>query len=288
MPRGVANGRLTLTDGPALPAAVGTAVTVQQVAVTDPDTGGPFLGIDGTRDGTGTTGTATFSLWRSDDLRAPPRTRRRHRGRHGDASRDDPAGDAPVAQVTLSTPVTATGVSVETFAHTSTTTGTTVTRDTAFFDAVTRDGGLLLAEVPAGTTPLTTAANQSVVVVALEPVGDARPATLGPGTLLVPDEETTEIDRGQSLANHELTHTVQYAPVGTAVVLRVPDDRARAARHPVERHRAAGVLGVPRRHGRDRDRRRVVGHDPAARRASRSLRAPRCRSCRAPGSSRRR
>ena len=204
----VANGRLTLAGGPALTAAVGTAVTVQQAAVSDPDTGGPFLGTDGTRTGTGPTSTATFTLWRSDDLRGTTSVL-------GivDGEVTHPVilnGDAPVTEVTFSTPVTATGAALSTFAHTSTTTGPTVTRDTAFFNAVTRDGALLLAEVPAGVTPLTTAASQSVVVVALEPVGDVRTATLGPGTLLVPDEEPTEIDRGQSLVNHELTHTVQY------------------------------------------------------------------------------
>ncbi|WP_456788801.1 hypothetical protein [Cellulomonas sp. P5_C5] len=199
---GESAGRLTLTNAAALP-AVGTALTVRQVDVTDPLTGGPFLGVDGTRDGTGTTGTATFSLWSSDDLRAVGTV-------VGivDGTVTHPAtitAAAAVSQVTLSTPVTATGVSVETFTHDG----------TEFLTALARDGGVLLAEAPPGTAlTLTTAADRSIVVVALEAVGDARTVTLGPGTLLVPDEETTEIDRSQSLTNHELTHTVQYARWG--------------------------------------------------------------------------
>lgn len=199
---GESAGRLTLTDAATLP-AVGTAVTVRQVEVTDPGTGGPFLGVDGTRDGTGTTGTATFSVWSSDHLRTVGTV-------IGivDGTVTHPAtitAAAAVSQVTLSTPVTATGVSVETFTHDG----------TEFLSALARDGGVLLAEAPLGTPlTLTTAADRSIVVVALEAVGDARTVTLGPGTLLVPDEETTEIDRSQSLANHELTHTVQYARWG--------------------------------------------------------------------------
>lgn len=195
----VAAGRLTLVGGPAL-GAVGTAVTVRPAAVTDPGTGSPFVGLDGTRTGTGPTGTATFTLWRSDDLRGTTAVL-------GvvDGTVTHPVvlgGDATLAQVTFSTPVTATAAPLASFAHTTTA--------TTFLDAVTRDGAVLLVEVPPGTVPLTTAPGQSVVVVGLEPVGDPRAATLGPGTLLVPDEETTEVDRGQSLVNHELTHTVQY------------------------------------------------------------------------------
>ncbi|GEK21071.1 hypothetical protein [Cellulomonas xylanilytica] len=199
---GESAGRLTLTDTAALPAA-GTAVTVRQVEVTDPGTGGPFLGVDGTRDGTGATGTATFSLWSSEHLDVPGTV-------VGivDGAVTHPAtitAAAAVSQVTFSTPVTATGVSVATFTHDG----------AELLTALARDGGVLLAEAPPGTTlTLATAADRDILVVALEPVGDARTVTLGPGTLLVPDEETTEIDRSQSLTNHELTHTVQYARWG--------------------------------------------------------------------------
>ncbi len=198
----VGNGRVTLAGGPAITQAVGTAVTVQQATVGNPSTNCPFLGIDGTRTGSGPTTTARFTLWRSEDLRGTTSVL-------GivDGEVTHPVvlnGDAPVAEVTFSTPVSATGVDLSTMNHAN--------MATAMLGAVRREGALLFADVPppGGGIALTTAPNQSIVVIGLEPVGDARPVVLGPGTLLVPEEETTEIDRGQSLVNHELTHTVQY------------------------------------------------------------------------------
>ncbi|UJP39274.1 eCIS core domain-containing protein [Cellulomonas palmilytica] len=194
-------GRLTVTAA-ATALTPGATATVRQAAVDDPDTGCPFLGIRGARTGTGPTTTATFSLWRSDDLPA------------GTAALGIVDGDvthpvqqsaaAVVRSVTFSTSFAASAVDVSVFTHVT----------TAVLASVTRDGGVLLAETPPGAGTITTAPGQSIVAVALEAVGDARTVTLGPGTLLVPDEETTEIDRGQSLTNHELTHTVQYARWG--------------------------------------------------------------------------
>ncbi|GEA80902.1 DUF4157 domain-containing protein [Cellulomonas uda] len=196
-----AAGRVTVTVATTA-LTPGAAATVRQAAVGDPDTGCPSLGIRGTRTGSGATTTATFSLWRSDDLPAGTAALGIV---DGDVTHPvQQNGGALVRSVTFSTTFTASAVDVEVFTHVT----------TAVLASVTRDGGVLLAETPPGAGTITTAPGQSVVAVALEAVGDARTVTLGPGTLLVPEEETTEIDRGQSLSNHELTHTVQYARWG--------------------------------------------------------------------------
>ena len=194
-------GRVTLVGGPGA-LTTGHTVTVQQADVTDPSTGSPWLGIDGTRTGSGATGTAEFACWTSDGLPAA--------GTvvgivDGDVTHPVALTAAPVvASVRLAAPLTAAGVDVATF---------TPVR-TGHLDTVVRDGAVLLATVPPGAGTLTTAPGQSLVVAALEAVGDPRDTTLGPGTLLVPAQETQDVDRGQSLANHELTHTVQYSRWG--------------------------------------------------------------------------
>ena len=81
-----------------------------------------------------------------------------------------------------------------------------------FVTTLARDGGVLLLDGAIGA--LATGANESVVVVAYTPTGTTTTGTIGPGTLLVPEGESTEIDRGQSLTDHELTHTLQYAKWG--------------------------------------------------------------------------
>ena len=194
-------GRLTLVGGPGA-LTTGHTVTVQQADVTDPGTGSPWLGIDGTRTGTGATGTAELACWTSDGLPAA--------GTvvgivDGDVTHPVTLTAAPVVtSVRFAAPLTATGVDVATLAPVR----------TGHLDTVVRDGAVLLATVPPGAGTLTTAPGQSLVVAALEAVGDPRDTTLGPGTLLVPAQETQDVDRGQSLANHELTHTVQYSRWG--------------------------------------------------------------------------
>ena len=194
-------GRFTLVGGTGA-LTVGHAVTVQQAAVTDPGTGCPWLAVDGTRAGTGPAGTATFASWASDGL---PGAGTVVGIVDGGVTHPVALTAAPVvASVRFAAPLTAVGVDVATL----------VPVRTGHLDSVVRDGAVLLATVPPGTGTLTTAPGQSVVVAGLEPVGDVRDATFGPGTLLVPAQETQDVDRGQSLANHELTHTVQYARWG--------------------------------------------------------------------------
>jgi hypothetical protein len=98
----------------------------------------------------------------------------------------------------------------------------------------------------------------------------------------VPESETTEVDRGQALADHELEHTLQYSKWGPLwfnafpmLVLELPGILATDTELPdwsrfLDGTLAAGtggqwVLTIPRR------------------RAWRSGPVTRCRWCRAPG-----
>ncbi len=189
-------GRLRLVDGP--PLTAGGAGTIQHVTVADPGNGGPFLAIEGTRSGTGPTTQVTFAVWRPDALGG---------GVIGvvDGDVTHPAtvvAGAQALEVTFGEAFDATGVTVA-----------SLTRQAdAFVATLARDGGVLLVEGPAAAT-LATPAGASLVAVAYQAAGTVA-GTVGPGTLLVPESETTEIDRGQSLADHELEHTLQYARWG--------------------------------------------------------------------------
>lgn len=57
-------------------------------------------------------------------------------------------------------------------------------------------------------------ADDTIAAVRLVPDGDPVPSTLSSGTVLVPEDEQHEIDRRQSLVDHELTHTLQYGRLG--------------------------------------------------------------------------
>ncbi len=76
-----------------------------------------------------------------------------------------------------------------------------------------RDGDALL--IADDTTGIASAAGELVLVTGYRDAGNtAAGAALSAGTLLVPEDETVEIDRRQSLTDHELTHTLQYSRWG--------------------------------------------------------------------------
>lgn len=191
------SGRLRLVDGPAL--TVGDLVVVSHVGTTDPLSGSPYLAIDGTRTGTGPTSTATFSVWAPADLAGTTAV--------GivDGEVTHPTTLVPGSnptEITFSESFDSSGVAVSALDRLS----------DRFVTALARDGGVLLLEGAVGN--LVTTASESIVAVAYEPVGAVTTGTIGPGTLLVPEGEDTEVDRSQSLTDHELTHTLQYARWG--------------------------------------------------------------------------
>ncbi len=200
-------GRLTLVDGPALTAPNDVVVTA--VAIVDPvdggspaaSTGGCLLGIEGTRTGTGSTNSATFTVWSSDAL-SPGRA-------VGiiDGDVTHPTTITAAAQplvLRFSESFSATGIDV------APTTASTLA--TSFLPTLALDGGILLLDGAAGN--LATSANESLIVVAYESNGNTATGILGTGTLLVPEGEETEVSRSQSLTDHELTHTLQYSRWG--------------------------------------------------------------------------
>jgi hypothetical protein len=191
-------GRLRLADGPVLTA--GATATIQHAATTDPRTGGPFLAIDGTRSGSGPTAQVTFAVWRPDALAGGPIGIV-----DGDVTHPATvvAGGQPL-EVTFGEAFDAAGVDVASLDR----------QADAFVTTLARDGGVLLVE-GATATALGTPAGQSLAAVAYGPGAvPAAAGTVGPGTLLVPESERTEIDRGQALVDHELEHTLQYAKWG--------------------------------------------------------------------------
>lgn len=191
-------GRVRLADGPVLTA--GATATIQHAATTNPGTGGPFIAIEGTRTGTGPTAEVTFAVWRPGALAS---------GVIGvvDGDVTHPAtvvSGAQPLEVTFGEAFDAAGVDVA-----------SLTREAdAFVTSLARDGGVLLVEGATAAT-LATPAGKTLVAVAYGPGPVAAAAgTVGPGTLLVPESETTEVDRGQALADHELEHTLQYSKWG--------------------------------------------------------------------------
>ncbi|MGH9136457.1 MAG: hypothetical protein ACRD0G_05330 [Acidimicrobiales bacterium] len=196
---GAGGSVLRLVDGPAL--TPGDAL-VRHVATTDPATGGPFLAIDGTRSGTGPTATATFSVWSAQTLQVGTTVGIIDGGVTHPTTVAAGATGTQDIELTFSEEFDATAVDVATLTRV----------DDAFVTTLARDGGVLLLEGPAGG--LVTATGESLVAVAYTGNGVTQAGTLGPGTLLVPEGEDTEVDRSQSLVDHELQHTLQYAKWG--------------------------------------------------------------------------
>lgn len=197
-------GRLELIDGPTL--TVGDAISVRHVVTADPGHGGVFLAFDGTRIGDRATTEATFSVWASDALP----TGMAVGIIDGDITHPTQiAGGGQTLEVTFSETFDAASANLAPLTPVTDATGAPVDR---FLPRVALDGGVLLLEGAPGN--LETAPGESLIVVAYEPSGTATGATLGPGTLLVPERESVEVDRSQALEDHELEHTLQYARWG--------------------------------------------------------------------------
>jgi hypothetical protein len=163
--------------------------------------GGPFLGIEGTRTGTGVTSTVTFSVWASDALRSGMAVGIVD----GDTTHATTiASGAQNLELTFSDSFSESGVNVS-----PTVASPPVAR---FLPALALDGAVLLLEGP--STMFQTGASESLIAVAYEPNDVSATGTLDTGTLLVPEGEGTEVSRSQSLTDHELTHTLQYSRWG--------------------------------------------------------------------------
>jgi hypothetical protein len=99
-----------------------------------------------------------------------------------------------------------------------------ITRTGFALDFVQEDQAIIIRDDP----PLfPTTAGVSVfvspLVPAMEPVRQANGSHIGPGTVLVPeDPENAELDRRQSLIDHELTHTRQCAAWGPLLLAWFP------------------------------------------------------------------
>lgn len=79
-----------------------------------------------------------------------------------------------------------------------------------FVSRFVRDGDVLL--VAEDTTTVASGPAELVLVTPYVESGNAAPdARLSAGTLRVPEDESVEIDRRQSLVDHELMHTLQYS-----------------------------------------------------------------------------
>jgi hypothetical protein len=83
------------------------------------------------------------------------------------------------------------------------------------------DAYLFTGMLPAAAT--STPANLVVAVTYAEsPAAPAIDGEVSPGTVLVPDIESLEVDRRQSLVDHELTHTNQSARWGPMLLCFLP------------------------------------------------------------------
>lgn len=187
---------LTLVGGPALTAG---GATIRRLDVTDPGTGSPFLGINGGQSGADTT--VDVDVWSVGALAGTTQI--------GivDGGVTHPAVVTATAQpltVSLSEALDAPALSVSSLTSTA----------QAFATTVTRDGATLILDPATVTVPGLVAPGGTVLAVAFTETGASVEGVVGPGTLLVPEDEGTEIDRGQSLVDHELEHTLQYAKWG--------------------------------------------------------------------------
>lgn len=192
---------LTLEGGTAGIAASASAITVQRIVPINPGNGDSLLAREGNRVGSSPTNQITFSVWQPD---AFPNTRL-----VGIISGDKtfPAMVTNANQdceITFSAnPGMTNPVSI----------GSLNPSATGYATRFVREGDTLL--VTDDTSGLSTGANQELLVTPFVPSDvAAKSARLHPGSLLVPADESTEIDRRQSLIDHELAHTIQYSKWG--------------------------------------------------------------------------
>ena len=200
----VAGTTLDLDGQPAIGAAA-TNVRVTRLVPGDPATGGHHLARDGTRVGATPTRRIAFSVWTPN------------------AFPEGAVVGIVSGGVTTPAVVTAANQAVElTLVSATPPTPGAVDVDvprvlrTGLAARFLREGNAILVT---DTLPpdLLTATGETLVVVpfrATDRRADA--ARLECGSLLVPEDEGTEIDRRQALVDHELTHTLQYAKAGPA------------------------------------------------------------------------
>ena len=189
-------GVLTLTGGPALSTG---AATVRRLDVTDPGTGSPYIGLNGSQSGPDTT--VDVDVWSVGALTGGTLI--------GivDGGVTHPAAVTAVTQaltVSFSEAFDAAALSVSTLTSTA----------QAFATTLTRDGATLILDPATAMVPGLVGPGGTVLAVAYTETGASVGGVVGPGTLLVPESEGTEIDRGQSLVDHELEHTLQYSKWG--------------------------------------------------------------------------
>ena len=192
---------LTLEGGTAVITAAASAITVQRLVPTDPGTGDSLLAREGKRVGASPSNQITFSVWQPN---AFPDTRV-----VGIIS-GDKTFPAVVTNANQDCEIT---FSANPGMTNPVDIGSLNPSATGFATRFVREGDTIL--VTDDTTGLSTGANQELLVVPFV-TSDvaAKSARLHPGSLLVPVDESTEIDRRQSLIDHELAHTIQYSKWG--------------------------------------------------------------------------
>ena len=199
--------RVSAVSGTALTLEGGGAITasradlrVQRLVPADPDTGSTRIAREG-QAGAAPVTRITFSVWRPDAL--------------------PEGGVIGIVQDDRTWPAAVTGAAQDVRLEFGADTGLAGTGDIAAVNVLaSRHAGRFLREGDAlliveDTTGLATAADERVLVTPYLDSGHAAAgAELSAGTLLVPEDEAVEIDRRQSLTDHELTHTLQYSAWG--------------------------------------------------------------------------
>jgi large repetitive protein len=192
----VNGGVLTLTGGPAMTAG---PATVRRLDVTEPGTGSPYLGLNGGQSGADTT--VDVDVWTVGVLASGTLIGIVEGGVTHPAA---VTGAAQALRVSFSEAFDAPGISVS-----SLTSGVQ-----AFATTLTRTGATLILDPATAMLPGLVGPGATVLVVAYTETGASVGGVVGPGTTLVPESEATEIDRAQSLIDHELEHTLQYSKWG--------------------------------------------------------------------------
>jgi len=197
----VEGATLTLVGDADIPAGIAD-LTITRLVPANPNTGGSRLGIDGTPvivAPSTTTRQVQFSVWSPNAFSGVTRVA------IVDGTTVLPAGiDAtapqPVDIVFAAAPgLTGAGVEIT----------IPVVAQVGHAASFTQQGAsVTINDDPAPLTPATT----PVVAIAFRETTRAATGELGPGTVLVPeDPEHAELDRRQSLVDHELRHTLQSA-----------------------------------------------------------------------------
>ncbi len=191
---------ITLEGGDTI-GAPATNILVQRLIPGNPGTGDSILARDGVRKGAGPANQITFSVWQPNAF---------------------PEGtNIGIISGDKTFPAVVTGANQDceiTFsAHPGLGNPSDIKavqpKETGHAARFVREGDTIL--ISDDTAGLSTGANEELLIVPFK-TSDvaAKSARLHPGSLLVPQDEGTEIDRRQSLIDHELAHTVQYSKWG--------------------------------------------------------------------------